>query len=139
MKRECEILKKEWLRGIRIHNYGKNISLYYDCKNEEIIKEVFENERLKKRMRTVLSYVLNGICFEDFYSSEEVSKKAKGVTAMKLKCKGYANIRIICKEFLSDGKKIVVVTVVDKKTQKVNKKLKELYERVGGYEYEFKN
>jgi hypothetical protein len=139
MKRECEILKKEWLKGIRINDPGKKISVYYDCKNEDEIEALFKDQKLKKRMKVVLTYVLNGIYFDDFYSFEEVSSKAKSVTAMKIKLKGYANIRVVCKEFFKNGKKIVVVTIVDKKTQKVNKKLKELYERVGGYEYEFKD
>lgn len=139
MKRKCEILKKEWLKGIRITDPGKKVSIYYDCKNEKEIREIFKDEKLKKRMKTVLTYVLNGVEFSDFYSAEEVSDKAKNVTAMKIKLKGYANIRLVCKEFFENGKKIVVVTAVKKKTQKVNKQLKEIYERVGGYEYEFKD
>lgn len=138
MKRKCEILKKEWLREIRISDPGKKVSIYYDCKNEQEIEKLFKDPKLKKRVRTVLSYLLNGVEFSDFYSSEEVSDKAKNVSAMKIKLKGYANIRVVCKEYFENGKKIVVVTAVNKKTQKVNKQLKELYERVGGYEYEFK-
>ena len=132
-------MKKEWLEGIRIGIQAKEVSLYYDCDNEEEIKEIFEDERFKKKLQVILFYVLNGQYDEDHYDFEEVSTVAKGVTAMKLKGKSYGNIRIICKEFYRNGKKIVAVTAVKKKTQKVNKQLKELYERIGGYEYEFKD
>lgn len=139
MKRKCVIMKKEWLEGIRNSIPAKQVSLYYDCDNEEEIREIFENVRFKKKLQVILTYILNDKYDEDHYGFEEVSHKAKGVTAMKLKVKNYGNIRIICKEFYQNDKKIVAVTAVKKKTQKVNKQLKELYERIGGYEYEFKN
>lgn len=139
MKRKCVIMKKEWLDGIRISIPAREVSLYYDCANEEEIKEIFEDVRFKKKLQVILFYVLNGQYDEDHYDFEEVSSVAKGVTAMKLKGKIYGNIRIICKEFYLNGKKIVAVTAVKKKTQKVNKQLKELCERIGGYEYEFKD
>lgn len=139
MKRKCAKLKKEWLKEIRTDQSTGDVSLYYDCANEEEIRKIFENERFKKKLQVILFYVLNGQYDEDHYDFEEVSSLAKGVTAMKLKGKSYGNIRIICKEFYQNNKKIVAVTAVKKKTQKVNKQLKELYERIGGYEYEFKD
>ena len=66
-----------------------------------------------------------------------VSKKAKNVTAMKFKGKK-ENIRIACKEFFKDGKKIVMIVKIIKKSQKNTTKIKNIYERIGGYEYDFK-
>jgi hypothetical protein len=139
MKRKCVVMKKEWFEGIRSSCGEGKVLLYYDHENEEEIKEVFENAEFKKKLRVILYYVLNGQYEEDHYCHEQVSEKAKGVTAMKLKGKKYGNIRVICREFFQNNKKIVAVSVVEKKTQKVNKKLKELYERIGGYEYEFQD
>ncbi|HNW83789.1 MAG TPA: hypothetical protein PKG52_12955 [bacterium] len=139
MKRKCVIMKKEWLEGIRINTPAKEVSLYYDCANEAEIKEIFEDERFKKKLQVILFYILNGKYDDDLYDFEVVSEKAKGVTAMKFKGGKYDNLRIICKEYYQNDKKIVAVTAVKKKTQKVNKQLKELYERIGGYEYEFKD
>jgi hypothetical protein len=60
----------------------------------------------------------------------------KCVTAMKFK-KGN-NERIYCKEFRGgNGKRIVMICSVNKKSQKNEKKLKALIETIGGYEYGF--
>ncbi len=48
------------------------------------------------------------------------------------------NNRIICREFNENGKKVVVVTVVKKESQKNDKKLTNIYQNIGRYDYEFK-
>lgn len=92
---------------------------------------------LRKKFRRILYVVLLGQYDEDLYGREEVSGKAKGVTAMKFK--GKQNLRIYCKEVVQDGKKVVLVTALLKKTQKVNKSLKTLLETIGGYQFDLSN
>lgn len=48
------------------------------------------------------------------------------------------NIRIYCKEFFIDNKKVVMIIEYNKKTQKIDKKLKNKLETIGGYNYDFK-
>lgn len=92
---------------------------------------------IRKKFRRILYVVLMGQYDEDLYGREEVSGKAKGVTAMKFK--GKMNLRIYCKEVVQDGKKVVLVTALLKKTQKVNKSLKTLLETIGGYQFDLSN
>ena len=72
----------------------------------------------------------------DLYGKEEISEKTKNVTAIKFK--GKENIRIGCKEFFRRGKKVVMIVKIIKKVQKNDKKLRNIYETIGGYDYEFK-
>ena len=59
---------------------------------------------------------------------------------MKFKGKNFGNSRIYCKEFFHKGKQVVMVTMLQKKVQKIkdDKILKQRLEIIGGYEYEFK-
>jgi hypothetical protein len=54
-----------------------------------------------------------------------------------MKFKGKPNIRIACKEFFTDRKKIVMICLINKKSQANTKKITRIYESIGSYEYEF--
>lgn len=79
----------------------------------------------------------------DLYGKEEISNKTKGVTAIKFKRKQKNNFRIYCREFIDDivknRKKIVMITVHNKKSQGLTKKEKTIIASISKYEYEFKD
>lgn len=120
-----------------------NIEIWIDEKNaEDILKLLFEKDSNGKylrqnRFKNALK-VMHSFNYEkDLYDKEEISAKAKNVTAIKFKRHKGHNWRIYCKEFYKDGKKIVMISAVDKPSQKIDKKLSTKIETIGGYEYEF--
>jgi hypothetical protein len=118
-------------------NLGINDSvteIYVDVINRDDIEETIRGN-LKKFRRVVYEMHKNHYN-SDLYGKEEVSEKARNVTAIKFK--GKENIRIGCKEFFRGGKKVVMIVKIIKKVQKNDKKLKNIYETIGGYDYEFK-
>ena len=143
MKRKSKIIPKKFLDIFiselpELHN--SKIELRIDEQNSEKIlsflkrKDKNGNLKNKKKFTRILYTALQGKYNRDIYSKEEVSNKAKNVTAMKFK--GKENIRIGCKEIFCDGKKIIMVTEFYKKTQKNSKREIAIYETIGGYEYE---
>lgn len=108
--------------------------IYVDLVNKEEIEEAIQNN-LKKFRRVVYEMHKNHYN-SDLYGKEEISEKTKNVTAIKFK--GKENIRIGCKEFFRRGKKVVMIVKIIKKVQKNDKKLRNIYETIGGYDYEFK-
>lgn len=114
-----------------------DVELYIDEKEfKEIVTFLKQN---KKKFRSILYYILQGKYNESLYGKENVSEKAKNITAMKFS--GKLNPRIYCKEFfMSAGKKIVAIEFLENKSfQSASRKsLKPKLESIGGYEYEFK-
>lgn len=110
-----------------------NIELYLDTENAIEILDYLETR--KKKFKMILYHIFSQKNDEDFYGKEDVSEKAKFITAMKFSSS--ENVRIYCKEFFIGGKKIVMIQKKLKKTNKVNKALKIHLETLGGYEYEF--
>lgn len=120
---------------------SSNIELWLDESNAIAILE-FINAKKKNgnwlhrnKFRNILYVALDGKYNFALYDKEEVSKKAKHVTAMKFK-EGKSNIRIACKEFTIHGKKIIMVCLINKKSQGNDQKIKTIYETVGGYDYD---
>lgn len=113
---------------------GSSVQVVVDAGFSKELLEILSDATIRKKFRRILYVVLSNKYDEDLYGREEVSSRAKGVTAMKFK--GKMNLRIYCKEIFKDGKKVVMVTACLKKTQKVNKSLKTLLESIGGYEYD---
>lgn len=111
-----------------------DVEVFVDYENKaEIIKTI---EARKKKFRRILYLILAHRYDSDLYDKEVVSEKSKQVTAMKFK-KG-KNQRIYCKEYRNtDGKRIVMICSVNKKSQKNDKKLRNLIETIGGYDYGF--
>lgn len=116
-------------------------SIYVDSENRvEIIKYLNQDERHKKKFHHISQIILEGHKNSELYDKENVSDKAKDVTAMKF-FKGQENDRIYCKEISSPiGVKIVVASVLyeRKKNTKITKKQKQLIESIGAYQYEIK-
>ncbi|MCU7526221.1 MAG: hypothetical protein HF308_17230 [Ignavibacteria bacterium] len=136
MKRQCFRFPTE--KFLKYYPDLKNspVIVYLDKENaKEILGYLEERE---KKFKMIMFQILSFRYDDDLYGKEEVSDKAKNVTAMKFKMGKKENVRIYCKEFSIAGKKIVMITKIEKKTQKVNKALKQLLETIGGYEYEFK-
>lgn len=123
---------------IRCSDDGKRV-LCIDVENSKAILDyISQSDKHKKKFNHIAGVILNGLRITDVYDKENVSKKAKKVTAMKF-FKGNDNDRIYCKEMTLEDKTFVVIAaelVLKKKTQGINKKTKKLIERVGGYEYE---
>ncbi len=133
MKRKCRLFDLKSF-FCELPTLEGNIELYVDDLNGDDILSVLESN--EKKFRRILVQINSGIYNNDIYGREEVSKKAKNVTAIKFK--GKSNERIYCKEFFQENKKVVMIIAIKKKSQKVNKELKKLLETIGGYDYEFK-
>ena len=96
------------------------------------------SDQHKKKFRYIVKHILGKIRNTDLYDKEEISTKAKGVTAMKF-FKGRSNDRIYCREMTVGNKLFVVIAselLEKKKNTKLNLKQRNLIEKVGGYEYE---
>ncbi len=122
------------LEALRINSC--NTEIWIDSENEAEIKEFLEIKRNKKKFRRQIYEICKNRYSKDLYDKEEVSDKANHVTALKFK--GKENVRIGCKEFFKNGKKIVMIVKFIKKSQKNTKKIKNIYETIGGYNYDFK-
>jgi hypothetical protein len=109
-----------------------------DVKNEnEIMQFLKEDEARLRKFNQVIEIILQGLRNSELYDKEEIDKKTKNVTAMKM-FKGGQNIRLYCKE-QHDENGIFYVIVAEllkkKKDQKVKGKTKSLIQTVGSYEY----
>lgn len=122
---------------------SKNIELFADEKTyNEIMDFLLETdpnnnfiriERFRKILVEIFSFRYN----KDLYDKPKVSKKSKDITIMKFKKHRGSNWRILCKEFISKGKKIVMIVLLDKKSQGIDKKQRQKMEAIGAYEYDF--
>lgn len=110
--------------------------IWIDTEHKEEIETFLNIKKNKKKFKRQLYEMCSNRYSEDLYGKEEVSKKAKHVTALKFK--GRENVRIGCKEFFKNGKKIVMIVKFIKKSQKNTRKIKNIYETIGGYDYDFK-
>lgn len=133
MNRKCRLFDLKTFFE-EIFTLDGNIEIYVDESNYEDILSTLESN--KKKFRRILAQIDSGMYNNDLYGKEDISNKAKNVTAIKFK--GKNNERIYCKEFFLGNKKVVMIIAIKKKTQKVNKELKNLLETIGGYDYEFK-
>ncbi|NOX87034.1 MAG: hypothetical protein GXO86_13925 [Chlorobi bacterium] len=115
-----------------------NVSLFVDEENHaEILKILSENT---DRFRRAVFELLQGRYNNELYGKEDISDKTKNITAFKFKKRRGTNYRIYCKEYIDDFspnmKKVVMIQVYNKKTRKIDKKLKQLLESIAKYEYE---
>ncbi len=114
-----------------------NISLYIDEENKDEIWEIVSTNI--DRFRRALYELLQGRYNNDLYGKEDVSENTKNITAFKFKRRKDTNYRIYCKEYIDEDspnvKKVVMITVYNKKTQKIDKKIKQLLEKIAKYEY----
>lgn len=138
MTRKCtEIPLEPFKNEFGIKNIF-NISLYVDEENKtEILGILSEN---KDRFRRAVYELLQGRYNNELYGKEEVSNKTKNITAFKFKRRRGLNYRIYCKEYIDEFspniKKVVMIIAHNKKTQKIDKRLKRILETIAKYEYE---
>lgn len=114
------------------------IFLYVDEKNKDEIFEIIKQNR--DRFRRAIYVLLNGYYNNELYGKENFSNKTKYLTAFKFKKRGNANYRIYCKEYFDNTspniKKVVMISVFNKKTNKISGKLKQHLETIAEYEYD---
>jgi predicted nucleic-acid-binding protein len=131
MKRKCE---KYSIDGF-IKNYPelskKNIEIYID--SESIEKIVLVLNSRQKKFKRIIYTILAGRYNDDLYGIED---RDNNITAMKFKHGD--NERIYCKEYFTEGKKVVMIVVHFKKNEKNGKKEKNIFKSISKYEYEFK-
>ncbi len=138
MQRECvnipvDVLAKKL--GISYLFENCSVEVYVDKENkEEILKVLLDNEH---KFRKAFYFILRCQYENDVYGKESIDEKTRFLTAIKLK--GRTNIRIYCKEYFVDqcpsNKKVVLIGVYYKKTQKIDKKLKSYLHKISEYEY----
>ncbi|MBU2492652.1 MAG: hypothetical protein KJ571_08520 [Bacteroidetes bacterium] len=147
MKRNSIILPEEFLESAKKlypEIDAANVEIRIDEQNfDSIFNFLIESDKKgklirKKKFARILREILLGNYDDDLYGKEEVSSKAKNVTAMKFT--GSNNYRIGCKEFFNGNKKVVMITAFHKKSTNGSKNSKKeiaIYEAIGSYEYEF--
>ncbi len=115
---------------------GREVILYVDLKLEESLFVFLGRAQIKKKFRSVAGFIMSDRYDDEIYRHEMNSPKSKDVYAIKICVLG--NYRIYCKEFYEHNlKRVVLIKLVEKKTQKLDKKLRELVDKIGGYCYEF--
>ncbi len=131
MERDYFKIDKDFFKEVGIED-NNSVTFYVDNENGEDILKVLTNNKNKKRLLIIFDTIMNNKYRDDIYGKENISEKAKNITAMKFINE---NLRIYCKELYKDGKKIIMIITYKKKTQKIDKKLKTIIETIGGYEY----
>lgn len=114
-------------------------AIYVDCANQNQIQTYIKlDERHLDKFRFIVEIILGGHRNTNVYDKEEVTKKCKGVTAMKF-FKGQENDRIYCKEQTDNlGQRMIVMSVLHEKKKSQNLSAIEIgiLENIGGYTYE---
>lgn len=109
-----------------------------DSKNEADIMAFLREDPVRvSKFREVIDLILSGQRNSEVYSKENIDKKCKDVTAIKM-FKGGQNIRLYCKEQKSDNGTFYVIVakhLPKKKDQKVKGKTKTLIQTVSSYDY----
>jgi len=130
VKRKAFILQKS-------ENGNKAICI--DSVNaKKLLAFLNKDERHSKKFRYISELILRGIRNTELYDKENVNKKANHVTAMKF-FKGQENARIYCKEQRINNKLFVVICcelLESKKSQKNNKAIRSVIDKISNYEYE---
>ncbi|MDP4116104.1 MAG: hypothetical protein Q8903_08215 [Bacteroidota bacterium] len=130
MKRKCTKLSVESMLTEFPDLRNKKVELYIDTINANDIENFLVDHH--KKFRIIIYSIFSNSRNNDLYGQE---KKAKNIYAMKFSNK--ENIRIYCKEYIIDGKKIVMICKSWKKTEGNNKKLNNTLKTIGDYDYEF--
>ncbi len=118
--------------------FGREVrcQLYVDVQNKNEIESVLFDPANKKKFRRILHELLSNRYNDDLYRKEWHNPGDPRITAMKFTDSG--NTRVYCREFhYSDGRKVVMLQAVSKKTQKNDKQIRARFRAYGDYEYEF--
>jgi hypothetical protein len=135
--RNANLIPWEWL--LEDLDEVPDCELYVDeSAQDEIAEFLTSDKKIIHRFRLIARGLATGEINEKLYGPEKVSKKASDMMAMKFKGVNRLNPRIYCQDIIKNGRKIVMIHFLrNKATQKVDKKLKNKIELIGGYEYEF--
>jgi len=144
--RKCVKIPVEILEKIYQITDIQYVSIYFDQENSEKILTVLET--YIKKTRRIFYEILKNRYNDELYGKENFSEKTQNLTALKYRLGKGNNIRVYCKEYIDDQtilitgksklhKKVVMISVYDKKSNKIDKKLKNHLETIGGYQYEF--
>ncbi len=115
------------------------VRVYMDIENSEEILSIIT--QYMTRFQMILYWVLKGVKSynDDFYGDESISGKTKGIYAMKFKTGKGQNFRIYCREFFNPAqtqKKVIMAFGYHKKSEDVDKKLKNILGSIAEYDYE---
>lgn len=121
------------------HSRNKMVNIYVDQEESgEIMPFILTNEANFETF-----YLFQNLLYENrrnkgIYKKENISSKCKNLFAIRFMLKGQ-NDRIYCLEF-HDGKRRIVLTrlVIGKKTDHINKKLRNSIEPLCSRKYKFK-
>lgn len=117
---------------------GILVLIYVDDQYAEDLRELLQDEKIKKKFRQIVDFARADRHDDDIYGSEKNSEKSKDVYAMKICVKG--NYRIYTKEFGFPGtKRIVLIKHISKKKNNFNAELRNLVDKIGVYQYEFED
>lgn len=117
---------------------GKRI-ICVDVENSaQIMGYIGQSKRHKDKFKYIANIILEGYRNTEVYDKENINGKSKGVTAMKF-FKNGDNDRLYCKE-IKQGDKILIIVASElfekKKTNKNDKRIVSIINKVAGYEYE---
>jgi hypothetical protein len=120
---------------------GKKAVCIDKANKKAILAYIYQSDRHRNKFRHIVELLLGGHKNTELYDKEDISGKAKHVTAMKF-FKGQENDRIYCKEQkTADGLFMIVAAVIyeKKKTNKVSKKEIPIIEKIATYDYEIES
>ena len=146
MRRGCVKIPSEFLKDIIDITVIQSVELYIDEKNATEIVTILDQNRSK--LRNILYILLQGKYQSDLYGKENFSTETKDLTALKFKLGKGKNYRIYCKEYFDEkvinlatrsiqNKKVILILPVNKKSNELDKKIRNLLTTIGGYDYEF--
>ena len=113
-----------------------NVEIFVDAENQRDKDEIYKllQSAGRKRLNTIFGCILRCTYLDNIYKRE-----ANGVAAIKFTGgKSHnQNVRIYCKEFVRNGKKIVLVTGIIKKVNKnvQSEKILNIIQKIQKLEY----
>lgn len=136
MKRKVQEINTAKLRDGIPELQDSIVRIYIDIENNKSKKEIEKilTQAGTKKLNTIFGCMLRGSYMNSIYKRE-----TKGVTTIKLKggASKNQNLRIYCKEFYDNGKRIIIVTPLIKKVQKNadSERIINIIEKIKGLEY----
>lgn len=117
---------------------NSKVEIFLDAENQKDFQKIVEvlKQAGAKKVKTIMAVILKNEYYDHIYKIED-----KNVTAIKLKAgkSKNQNYRIYCREFFTEGKKVVLITPYIKKVQKNqdDQIIINIIETIKTYDYEF--
>jgi hypothetical protein len=146
VRRKCYKIPNDLFKDIIGITVIQSVELYIDEKNAKKILTTLNQNRSK--LRSIFYILFQGKYNNDLYGKEKFSPETRDLTALKFRLGKGKNYRIYCKEYFDEkiisiaprvgqNKKVVLIESINKKTNELDKKLRNLLTNIGGYDYEF--